>query len=170
MDEDGTGVSYAELMTLTGRSPIVQWLAAMSGDPSTDENRTAALALGHRALLLQAFDRIVVHAAFDRDGHMALTLPLSCTSAYVAVTISLWLGGTLHLLSPGSIARLADGIAQGRFDTCWIGAADCEALERRRDPLPPPAESFVLALCDVTPPASARHRLVRWLGPARVSE
>jgi hypothetical protein len=174
VNEDGTRISYTELMAATGRSPLVQWLAAMSAQPSTDENRSAAIpqdpALSHRALLLQALERIVVHAAFDRDGHMALTLPLSGSSAYVAATISLWLGGTLHLLPPGSIERLAEGIAQGRFDTCWIGAADFEALENRAARLPPPSERFVLALCDGAPASSASQRLAEWLGPGRVSQ
>lgn len=173
VEPDGTSLSYAALIAAAGQhgaaqahpSPVVRWLSAMMADASRDEHRTAAvvdgIALSHRAILLRAFDRIVLHPAFDRDGHLALALPLSSASALVAATISLWLGSTLHLLQPGTLAPLVQGIAEGRFDTCW---ADFDGLGS--EPLPKPAERFVLAVCGGKP----SPRLVDWLGAARVAQ
>jgi hypothetical protein len=165
VEDDGTAVMYAELMTTSGGSPLRDWLATLRADRSADENRAAAEGLSHRELVLQAFDRVVVHAAFDRDGHMATTLPSSSPSFFIAATISLWLGGTLHLLPAGDITRLAAGIAEGRFDTCWIGAADLTMLEQHTGPLTPPAERFVLALCEGEPGPRLKH----WLGRERAT-
>jgi hypothetical protein len=179
--EGGESLSYAQLMAVAGcaqTSPILRWLGSMRVQAPADETQVAAtmhdgestVELSHRELLLLAFDRIVIHAAFDRDGVLAMPLPLSLASAWVAATISLWLGGTLHLLQPGSLDALAHGMAHGRFNTCWLGAAELEALGRRRDALPSPAETFLLAVCDPSPSAQVRERLVAWLGPARVAE
>lgn len=173
VEPDGTSLSYSALIAAAEQagathahpSPVVRWLSAMMADTSREENRTAAtvegVAISHRTILLRAFDRIVAHAAFDRDGNLAVALPLSSAPALVAATISLWLGGTLHLLRPGDVAPLVRGIADGRFDTCW---ANFDGLEG--EPLPKPAEGFVLAVCNANPSA----RLVDWLGASRVTQ
>jgi hypothetical protein len=165
---DAGRLSYAELLNAAEHaprhaSPVVPWLAAMMADRSDDEYRTAAAGLSHRAILLRALDNIVVHAAFDRDGTLATSLSPDTASGAVAATLSLWLGGTLLLLEPGS-PQLVAGIAEGSFHTCWLGVEDSIAFERTA--LPSPSASFRLALCEPRPAA----RLVEWLGAARVAE
>jgi hypothetical protein len=127
-------------------------------------------ALSHRDVLLRAFDRIVVHAAFDRDGVMATPLPFSSAGGVVAVTIALWLGSTVHLLPPGQLGMLAQGIAQGRFNTCWLGDSELAALAKAQQPLPAPADAFVLAVCEQAPSEGLRRRLADWLGAARIAQ
>jgi hypothetical protein len=161
-------LSYAELMNAAEHapkhaSPVVQWLAAMMADRSGDENRPAAAGLSHRAILLRALDNIVVHAAFDRDGTLATSLSPATASGAVAATLSLWLGGTLLVVEPGS-PELVAGIAAGSVHTCWLDVEDSIAFGRMA--LPSPSTNFRLALCEPRPSA----RLVEWLGAARVAE
>ena len=184
--EGDMALSYAELMQAAGRvaagephaCAAVQWLGAMSADASAGEGRPAATVqegsrvrtLSHREVLLRAFDRIVEHAAFDRDGVIATPLPFSSAGGVVAVTIALWLGSTVHLLRPGELAALAQGIAQGRFNTCWLGASELAALAKVQQPLPAPADAFVLAVCEEAPSEGLRRRLADWLGASRVAQ
>ena len=148
---------------------VAQWIAAMRADVGDDENRPAAAGLSHRELALRALDRIVEHGAFDRDGTIACALPFPSPGAYVAATISLWLGSTLQVIPPGDLDRLAEGLAQGRFQTCFLGAAELAALDARRAPLPSPSPEFLLAVCEFASAPDARHRLSQWLGAHRVT-
>lgn len=149
-------LTYAALMAAArdGRfqtSRVVQWLAAEMADETTGENRR------HRALILRALDNVVEHAAFDRDGESASSLPLDMEMGAVAATASLLLGATLHIVNADA---LVDGVAAGRFQTCWLNPG---AISKE---LPRPAPGFRLAICDGTP----SPQLVHWLGSDRVVE
>ena len=149
-------LTYAALIAAAGdgrshASPVVRWLAAEMAAGSTGENPR------HRALLLRALDNLVEHAVFDRDGASASSLPLDTQTGAVAATVSLLLGGTLHIVDPHT---LVDGVAAGRFQTCWLDPAGVWKE------LPRPAPGFRLAICDGT----ASPQLVHWLGPDRVVE
>jgi hypothetical protein len=173
---------------------IVAWLAALLVDtpaafvdgeptprddpePGVPEDRPAAIvadrgeprALSHRAIILRALNSIVVHASFARDGTSAVLLPLGSPLGVVAAVIPLWLGATLHLLRPGSIDALAEGVASGRFDTAWLGPADYSMLAHDSTRLSRPAVRFRLAVCAGLPMEPVRSRLVEWLGPERVT-
>ncbi len=168
--EANEALSYSQLMAAAeaeagqAELSIVRWLAAMMVDSSDDENRLApGQKLSHREIVLRALDTAVVHPVFDRDASMASSLPLDTAAGGVAATLSLWLGGTLHLLLPGSLAPY-EGMATGRFQTCWLGRSDYSVFESKA--WPPPANDFRLALCDGPPPP----RLLEWLGPQRVAE
>ena len=155
--EGERALTYAALMAAArdGRSnasPVAQWLAAEMADESTGEN------LRHRAMILRALDNVVEHAAFDRDGASASSLPLDTEMGAVAATVSLLLGSTLHIVN---LDGLADGIGAGRFQTCWL-----RSEEKSWKGLPRPAAAFRLALC-VGMPSS---ELIQWLGEERVAE
>lgn len=184
--EGNVRLSYAELMQAADRvaagdlhaCAVAQWLGAMIADPASGENRAAAVVregselrtLSHREVLLRAFDHIVVHAAFDRDGVMAMPLPFPSAGGVVAVTIALWLGSTVHMLRPGELASLARGIAEGRFHTCWLGDRELAALAKAQQPLAAPADAFVLAVCEQVLSEGLRRRLEDWLGAARIAQ
>ena len=150
-------LSYAALMAAArdGRShasPVVRWLAAEMAQDTAGENPR------HRTLMLRALDNVVEHAVFDRDGASATTLPLDTEMGATAAMVSLLLGATLHVVDADA---LADGIAAGRFQTCWLC---CE--EKLWQGLPRPATVFRLALCIGTPSSE----LIRWLGRDRVAQ
>lgn len=154
--EEKQTLTYAALIAAAhdGRShasPVVRWLAAEMADEYADEHPR------HRALLLRALDNIVEHAVFDRDGASASALPLDTEIGAVAATVSLLLGGTLHIVSAHA---LVDGVAAGRFQTCWLNPAGF--LKE----MPRPAAGFRLAICDGTPST----QLIHWLGSDRVVE
>lgn len=155
--EGSRTLAYSDLMAAArdGRphaSPVVRWLAAeMAHDSGGEDPR-------HRALLLRGLDNVVEHAAFDRDGASASSLPLDTELGAVAAMVSLLLGSTLHIVGPDG---LADGICAGRFQTCWLR---CE--QRTWKGLPRPAAAFRLALCAGMPSSG----LIQWLGPQRVAQ
>ena len=155
--EGSRTLTYSDLIAAAqdGRphaSPVVRWLAAEMAHDSGDENPR------HRALLLRGLDNVVEHAAFDRDGASASSLPLDTDMGAVAAMVSLLLGSTLHIVNPDG---LADGICAGRFQTCWLR---CE--EKTWNGLPRPAAAFRLALCVGTPSSG----LIQWLGSQRVAQ
>lgn len=155
--EGSRTLTYSDLLAATqdGRphaSPVVRWLAAEMGHDYGGENPR------HRALLLRALDNVVDHAAFDRDGASASSLPLDTEMGAVAAMVSLLLGSTLHIVN---LDGLADGICAGRFQTCWLRSG-----EKSWKGLPRPAAAFRLALC-VGMPSS---ELIQWLGRERVAE
>jgi hypothetical protein len=155
--EGSRTLTYSDLMAaMQGGRPhatqVVRWLAAEMVHDSGDENPR------HRAFLLRGLDNVVAHAAFDRDGTSASSLPLDTEMGAVAAIVSLLLGSTLHIVTPDG---LADGICAGRFQTCWL-----RSDESSWKGLPRPAAAFRLALC-VGMPSSA---LIQWLGPQCVAE
>jgi hypothetical protein len=171
----GEVLTYADLLRPGGRyaSYTARWLAGLMAQPEGDENQVAASlrdgALTHREAALRALDNIVVHAAYDRDGTLACTLPPDSRNGVVAATIALWLGATLHQEPPGEIDAVLDGIAAGRLHTWWLGGADARALEKHPAP-PAPSPNFRMAVLAEAPAAAIRARLEGWLGAQRVRE
>ena len=155
--EGSRAVTYAELMAAVQNgapdpSGMARWLASERASEAMTENPR------HRALLLRAFDNVVEYAAFDRDDISASTLPLDTPVGAVAATVSLVLGATLYLVDAEA---LAEGVAAGRFQTCWLRPGETTRTEWF-----PPAVRFRLALCDGSPTPD----LIHWLGPQRVAE
>jgi hypothetical protein len=135
--ENGVARTYADL------------LSTVPAQDSDEDPR-------ERALMLRALDNVVQHPVFDRDAVTASSLPPMSETGAVAAAVALILGCTLHRV--GGL-ELAEGIAAGRFQTCWLAS---DALP---GDLPPPASGFRLALCDGEP----SPRLISWLGLERVT-
>jgi len=110
-----------------------------------------------RALMLRALDNVAEYAVFDRDAVTASCLPPTSETGAVAAAVALILGCTLHRVNG---RELAQGVAAGRFQTCWLASVDLPQGD-----LPPPAPELRLALCDGEP----SPRLISWLGRERVA-
>jgi hypothetical protein len=105
--QPGQAVTYGEI------------LATLDAAPPATENAL------ERALLLRALDHIVEFPVFDRDGEFACTLPLDSSFGALAAAITLVLGATLHVVD---VSGLAAGLAEGRFQACWLRAEEERTL------------------------------------------
>ena len=177
LEAGGEVLSYADLLRPQPdrkyASPTAVWLAGVMAQPPDGEGRSAVAlregSMSHREVALRALDNIVEHAAYDRDGTLACTLPTDTRNAIIAATIALWLGATLHQGPPGEIGPVLHGIGAGRFETWWLGRADADALARHAA-LPAPPASFRMAILAEPASAAVRERLAGWLGAARLRE
>lgn len=152
---------------------IVQWLAsAHASGAAFNEDRIfieQPQPLSERVIVLRLLSAAVSHGAFSRDIVSGVPLPLSEWTGVVAALLPLWLGGTLHLFDPGSIALIADAVGAGRVNQIWLGQAEFDVLSLNADNLPLPAPSFRLAVCNGMPADSAASTLTGWLGSERIT-
>ena len=153
-----SGALRAAALRTPGRVALVQAGQAVTyGEilSTLDAAPPAAEDPVERALLLRALDNIVEFPVFDRDGVSACTLPLDSPLGALAATITMLLGATLHVVD---LPALAAGIADGRFQICWLRADEALAVR--------PAASFRMAFCQGAP----ARELADSVGADKVSE